>query len=161
MLVIAILLGPLGNLAMALPLSVGSAPSESQAKRILARVLPNIYRAFEFREESAAFDRLALSVTGETLTEIYLEHRRVLEMEERGGARARVVAVEILEVDAVETSGDGGFTAQAAWTVGGTVTHFGHRHFRQNRYHARVTVVPDQEIWKIRLIEVLNEERLR
>jgi hypothetical protein len=161
MLVIAVLLGPLGNWAMALPSSVGSAPSAIQAKRILARVLPNIYRAFEFREESAAFDRLALSVTGETLTEIYLDHRRSLEMEDRGGARARVVAVEILEVDSVEHVGDGSFRAQAAWTVGGTVTHFGHRHFRQNRYHARVTVVPDQGIWKIRLIEVLNEERLR
>ncbi|MEE9562787.1 MAG: HupE/UreJ family protein, partial [Thermoanaerobaculia bacterium] len=161
MLVIAVLLGPLGNVAMALPLSVGSAPSARQAKRILARVLPNIYRAFEFREESAAFDRLALSVTGDTLTEIYLDHRRVLEMEDRGGARARVVAIEILEVDSVQAAGDGSFTAQAAWTVGGTVTHFGHRHFRQNRYHARVTVVPDQDIWKIRLIEVLNEERLR
>jgi hypothetical protein len=161
MLVIAVLLGPLGNVAMALPLSVGSAPSASQAKRILARVLPNIYRAFEFREESAVFDRLALSVTGDTLTEIYLDHRRVLEMEDRGGARARVVAVEILEVDSVEPQGDSSFTAQAAWTVGGTVTHFGHRHFRQNRYDARVTVVPDQDIWKIRLIEILNEERLR
>jgi len=45
--------------------------------------------------------------------------------------------------------------------VGGTVTHFGHRHFRQNRYDARVALVPDDGIWKIRLIEVLNEERLR
>ena len=161
MLVIAVLLGPLGNLVLALPLSAGSGTSTSQAKRILAGVLPNIYRAFEFHEESAAFDRLALSVTGETLTEIYLDHRRVLEMEERGGARARVVAVEILEVDTVMPQSDGSFTAQAAWTVGGTVTHFGHRHFRQNRYDARVAVVPDQDIWKIRRIEILNEERLR
>jgi hypothetical protein len=161
MLVIAVLVGPLGNTPIAMPFSVGSAPGTGEAKLILGRVLPNIYRSFEFREESAAFDRLALSVTGETLTEIYLDHRRVLEMEERGGARARVEAVEILDVDHVEPESHGGFTAEAAWTVGGTVTHFGHRHFRQNRFETRVVVVPDQNIWKLRSIEVLNEERLR
>jgi len=45
--------------------------------------------------------------------------------------------------------------------VGGTVTHFGHRHFRQNRYDARVAVVAEDGIWKVRRIEVLNEERVR
>jgi hypothetical protein len=161
MLVVAVLLGPFGNLAIALPWSVGSAPGASQAKRILAGVLPNIYRALEFREESVVFDRLALSVTGDTLTEVYLDQRKVLVMEERGGARARVEAVEVIEVDSIQPESSGGFSAEAIWTVGGTVTHFGHRHFRQNRYDARVALVPDEGIWKIRLIEVLNEERLR
>jgi hypothetical protein len=161
MLVVAILLGPFGNLAIAVPWSVGSAPSASQAKRILAGVLPNIYRALEFREESVVFDRLALSVTGDTLTEVYLDQRKVLVMEERGGARARVEAVEVIEVDSIQPASSGGFSAEAVWTVGGTVTHFGHRHFRQNRYDARVALVPDEGVWKIRLIEVLNEERLR
>jgi hypothetical protein len=47
------------------------------------------------------------------------------------------------------------------WKVGGTVTHFGHRHFRQNRYDAEVTLVADEDVWKIKRIEVFNEERLR
>ena len=46
------------------------------------------------------------------------------------------------------------------WTVGGTVTHFGHRHFRQNRYNMQVTLVPIDETWKISAIEVLEEERV-
>jgi hypothetical protein len=100
-------------------------------------------------------------VIGETLTDVYLEHRKGLQMEERGGARARVEAVEVVEVDAVEPTSSGGFSANAIWTVGGTVTHFGHRHFRQNRYDARVEVVPDEGIWKLQSVEVLNEERLR
>ena len=108
-----------------------------------------------------AFDRLALSMTGETLTDVYLDHRRVLAMEERGGAQARVEAVEVIEVESVESEDSGGFSADAVWTVGGTVTHFGHRHFRQNRYDARVAVVADEGIWKVRRIEVLNEERVR
>ena len=155
----AFIAGPLANVLVALPMD--QTPSKEQARRILAGVLPNVYRAFESREESAAYDRLAVSVTGETLTDIYLEHRRALDMEERGGARARVEAVEVQEVRSVEPAMDGGFEAEASWTVGGTVTHFGHRHFRQNRYDTRVEVVPVDGTWKIRTVEVLEEERLR
>jgi hypothetical protein len=161
MLVVAVLLGPMGNWVVALPASVSSTPGTAQATRILARVLPNIYRAFEFREESAVFDRLATAVTGEVLTDVYLDHRKVLEMEERGGARARVEAVEIIDVDSIEPDDPSGFSARVVWTVGGTVTHFGHRHFRQNRYDARVSLVPEDDVWKIRGIEIFDEERVR
>jgi len=41
------------------------------------------------------------------------------------------------------------------------VTHFGHRHFRQNRYDARVSLVPDQDVWKIQSVEVFDEQRIR
>ena len=92
---------------------------------------------------------------------MYLEHRRALEMEERGGARARVEAVEVQVVESVEPSEQGGFSAVASWTVGGTVTHFGHRHFRENRYRAMVSVVPVEDFWKIRSIDDLQEERVR
>jgi hypothetical protein len=58
MLVVAVIFGPLGNVAIALPASVGSVPSPDQAKRILDRLLPNIYQAFEFPEEGAVIDLL-------------------------------------------------------------------------------------------------------
>jgi hypothetical protein len=127
----------------------------------LSGVLPNIYKAFEFRSEEAAFDRLSLSVTGATLTDVYLEHQKALEMEERGGARARVEAFEITDVSNIRSADDGGWVADAGWNVGGTVVHFGHRHFRQNRYQARVVVVPVDGSWKIQSITILDEERLR
>ncbi len=82
-------------------------------------------------------------------------------MEERGGARARVDAVEVLDVGEIEPRDDGGFNADASWTVGGTVTHYGHRHFRQNRYDTRVAVVPVDGMWKIRSIEILEQQRIR
>jgi hypothetical protein len=157
-LALAVVVAPFGNIVLALPSS--SVPSNAEARRILASMLPNVYRAFEFREESAAYDRLAASVTGDTLTQIYLEHRLSLEMEERGGARARVEAVEVQSVEEVTSAGPG-FEAVASWTVGGTVTHFGHRHFRENRYRASVAVVPVDDDWKIRSIEVLEETRVR
>ncbi len=160
-LALGLLIAPWGEVALALPSTFGAVPSAAGAKRILAGVLPNVYRAFEFREESAAYDRLAVSVTGDALSEIYLEHRRALEMEERGGARARVEAVEVKEVREVRPADGGGFEADAVWVVGGTVTHFGHRHFRQNRYDARIELVPFDGSWKIHAIELHDEERIR
>jgi hypothetical protein len=151
---------PIAQLAVVLPSGEGATPSAGQARRILARMLPNVYRAFEFGEEGAVYDRLALTVTGNTLTDIYLAHRGALEMTERGGARARVEAVEVKDAHSVSKSGEG-FVAQARWTVGGTVTHFGHRHFRQNMYDAHVHVVPVDGVWKLSKLEVLEQQRIR
>jgi len=160
LLVLGLLVGPIAQTAVAMPGSAGRVPSERQARRVLAGLLPNIYRALEYRDESAIYDRLAVSVTGETLTDVYLEQRRSLEIEERGGAQARVEAVEVLEVDDIQEL-DNGFRAHAIWHVGGMVTHFGHRHFRQNRYEALVGVVPVDGVWKIDGIEVLEQERVQ
>jgi hypothetical protein len=156
----ALVVGPVVQSALAVPGSAGRVPSERQARRILSGLLPNVYRALEYRQEEAIYDRLAVSVIGETLTEVYLEQRRALEMEERGGAQARVETVEVQQAADIERS-DGGFSVRGQWTVGGMVTHFGHRHFRQNRYDALVGIVPVEGTWKIRSIEVLEQERLR
>lgn len=156
----ALVVGPVVQSAIAVPGSAGRVPSERQARRILSGLLPNVYRALEYRREEAIYDRLAVSVTGETLTEVYLEQRRALEMEERGGAQARVETVEVQEARDIERAGEG-FTVRGEWTVGGMVTHFGHRHFRQNRYDARVGIEPVDGTWKIRSIEVLEQERVR
>jgi hypothetical protein len=159
-LALAFVIGPLLQSAVALPGSSGRTPSQRQARRILAGLLPNIYRALEFRDESMIYDRLAVSVTGETLTDVYLEQRRTLEVEERGGAQARVEAVEILEADEIQ-SRDRGFGVRCKWNVAGMVTHFGHRHFRQNRYDARIEIVPVAGTWKIHRIEILEQERVK
>lgn len=159
-LALALLVGPIVQGAVAVPGSAGRMPSERQARRVLSGLLPNVYRALEYRREEAIYDRLAVSVTGETLTDVYLEQRRALELEERGGAQARVETVEVREAADIERTGDG-FSVRGEWTVGGMVTHFGHRHFRQNRYNARVGIVPVDGTWKIRSIEVLEQERLR
>lgn len=156
----AVAVGPLVTTTVAVPGTGGGTPTERQARRILAGLLPGVYRALEYRAPEAIYDRLAVAVTGEALETIYLQQRRALEMEERGGARARVEAVEIREVGGIAADADG-FTVRAVWTVGGMVTHFGHRHFRQNRYDARLGIAADAGSWKLRSIEVLEQERLR
>ena len=77
------------------------------------------------------------------------------------GYQAREFEVEVLEVRSVRRDGEGGFRVDATWTVSGSVNHFGHVHCRQNRYDARVSVVPVDGYWKIRSIEILDEKRLR
>lgn len=157
----ACLVAPFAPLSVTLPGTFTGGVSQADGRRVLAGVLPNVYRAFEFREETAVYDRLAIAVTGDTLAEVYLQNRRALELEERGGARARVEAVEVIEAGEPQSLPDGGFELRAAWTVGGSVTHFGHRHFRQNRYDADVTLVPADGLWKIRSIDVIEQERVR
>jgi hypothetical protein len=160
LLAVALAAGPIARTSLALPASAAGAPSERQARRILAGLLPNIYRAMEFRDEELIYDRLTISVTGETLAEIYVDQRRTLELEERGGAQARVESVEILGAQEIESS-ERGFRVRCIWTVGGMVTHFGHRHFRQNRYDARIAIEPVASAWKIRSVEILDQERLK
>ena len=160
-LAIGLLVGPVVSTAVAVPGSERRRPSDAQARRILAALLPNVYHAMEYGDEEAIYDRLEISVTGDALTDVYLEQRRTLRFEERGGAQARVEAVEVLEAGDLETRQDGGFSLRAVWTAGGTVTHFGHRHFRQNRYDARVGLAPVDGAWKIDAVEVLEQERVR
>jgi hypothetical protein len=159
-LALSFLVGPLVETAVAVPGTYGRRPSERQARRILSGVLPNIYRAMGMRDEAMIYDRLAVTVTGETLTDVYLQQRRALAVEERGGAQARVEAVEVLEADEIESLASG-FRVRAGWTVGGMVTHFGHRHFRQNRYDANIGIVPVDGTWKLQSIEVLEQERIQ
>jgi hypothetical protein len=159
-LALALIVGPLVTTEVAIPGSLGTVPTEAQARRLLAGLLPNVYRALELRDQGRIYDRLAITVTGNTLTEVYLQQRRALELEERGGAVARVEAVEVVEVHGVEAQADG-FIVHGTWVVGGMVTHFGHRHFRQNRYDARVGIAAVDGAWKIRDIEVLEQERVQ
>jgi hypothetical protein len=136
------------------------APSIERTATILDGLLTNVYRAFDVRDENRVYDRLAMSVTGNQLSQVYLENRQALEFENRGGARANVDEVDILSVNRVKKSADDGFVAEAAWTVSGSVSHFGHTHYRRNQYHAQVTFVIEGASWKIGDIELIDEKRL-
>ncbi len=135
-------------------------PSTEHTSVILDGLLTNVYRAFDVRDESRVYDRLAASVMGDQLTQIYLDNRRALELENRGGAQANVDEVELLSVNRVTASEAGGFIAEAVWTVSGSVSHFGHTHYRRNKNHALVTFVKDGDAWKIQDIELIEEKRL-
>jgi hypothetical protein len=141
------------------PLPHGSPLPAEQAKGITEALLTNVYRSFDFRQESAIYDQLAISVTGDQLAEIYLDQRRAHELENRGGARARVETVEVLEIESVRAAGPGA-DVTARWKVSGSVNHFGHTHYRQNAYHAVLKLIPVDGVWKITGIDVYEENRI-
>ena len=141
------------------PVGHDAALSDSRARQIVADLLHNVYRAFDFRGEEQIYDTLERSVDGDLLAQIYLETRRGLELANQGGARAKVKEIELLDLYA-EPAGSGGFVATATWNVGGSVGHWGHMHQRRNQYRAELIVSPVDGIWKLVDLEILLEERL-
>ncbi len=137
----------------------GAALSDERAREVVSGLLHNVYRAFDYRDEGQIYDVLARSVEGELLTQIYLETRRGLELANQGGARAKVVAIEVTDLEA-EAADAGGFLARATWNVAGSVGHWGHVHQRRNRYRAELSVLPVAGAWKLVGVEILEEERL-
>jgi hypothetical protein len=131
---------------------------DERAEEIVSAMLYNVYRAFDFRDEEIIYDTLAHSVGGDLLTATYLETRRGLELASQGGARAKVQAIEMLEVEAENE--DDGFRATATWNVAASVGHWGHIHQRRNQYTAELTVEPVDGLWKITSMELIGEERL-
>ncbi len=141
-------------------LNKASLPSEQRGEQIIDGLLHNIYRAFDYREEDAIYDILSRSVTGDLLTDIYLETRRGLELVNQGGARAKVKAVEVQSVVLSEAAQGEGFQADVSWVVKGSVGHWGHVHQRNNRYQAKLMIEPIAEQWKLTSMSVIHEERL-
>ena len=145
---------------MNLPFLPHGKPSSERANLILNDLLTNVYRAFDRRNEEDVYDRLALSVSDDQLTEIYMENRQSMALENRGGARANVDEVNIQELYTISHDKNGGYIAETKWTVRGSVNHFGHTHYRQNQYRALVSFHIDDESWKINHIEILDTRRL-
>jgi len=135
-----------------------AAIDDERAEEIVTSLLYNVYRAFDFRDEETIYDTLAHSVTGDLLTETYIETRRGLELASQGGARAKVQEIEMKEVES-ETEG-GGFRATCTWNVAASVGHWGHIHQRRNQYVAELTIEPVDGVWKITSLELIQEERL-
>ncbi|MEC9232789.1 MAG: hypothetical protein VX403_02660 [Planctomycetota bacterium] len=141
------------------------APSIQQAEDLFVPLHGNIYRAFDYVEESDVYDALERSVSGELLDELYRMIYASLVIEEAQGATSRVLAVrpvdlsiEDVEVDPARSMID--FKALYRWQVDGRVAHWGHMHERTNEYLARFGVYGTPEGWRIDSIDLLEQERI-
>lgn len=137
----------------------GARLSDAVANDVVANLLHNVYRAFDYRAEGDIYDVLDKSVSGDLLTDIYLQTRRGLELENQGGARAKVKQIDLLEMTS-RPAPEGGFLADVTWVVGGSVGHWGHLHERRNKYQAELNIRPVEGAWKLVGMEVIQEERL-
>lgn len=135
-------------------------PSAERSTKIIDGLLTNVYRSFDYRNEEAVYDRLAISVMGDQLAQTYIEQRKGLEIENRGGASAKVNDVDVLKIHNVIAGEHSDYGIETSWTINGSVSHFGHMHYRQNRYRAIIWIAPDEGNWKIREMEIIEETRL-
>ena len=83
---LGIALIPVMKVPITNPFSPAKGLTQDDATYLLGHLLRNVYRAFDFRDESDVYDRLSMSVMGDQLTQIYLQNRQSLELENRGGA---------------------------------------------------------------------------
>jgi hypothetical protein len=157
----ALLSYPYTQVSVARPVLMAGDLDDEQAQRLLQALLKNVYRAFDFRDENDVYDKLALSVEGDLLTDIYLQNRKSFAVQKAGGAQAKVKDVDIQLAQAERQAGDTPtYAIRGQWTATGTVGHWGHVHTRQNQYDAIVTVKADQGDWKISGLELLEEQRI-
>jgi len=150
-----------GQFTIRNPLKAPYQLPEVEALMTLQGLLRNTYRAFDFRAEEDVYDKLAVSAAGDLITDIYLQSRKRLVMEEQGGARAKVQDVQLL--DAVQSgppARGGRFTFRCTWRITGTVNHWGHTHQRRNQYDALIAIQPIGQTWKIVALDVIEERRL-
>jgi hypothetical protein len=156
-----VILYPFAQVAIARPAVMAPKMTDQEAVGILNSLLKNVYRAFDFRDEDAVYDRLATSVKGDLLSDIYLQNRKSLIVTQAGGARARVKEVKILDAKIKQKQKRGlALLIRAKWTALGTVGHWGHIHTRKNLYDANITVEPVDGVWKITGLELLEEKRI-
>ena len=160
LLIVGFMLFPFVRPALGISALSHSKPSAEKGTILLNDLLGNVYRAFDRKQEDLVYDLLALSVSNEQLTEIYLQNRQSMALENRGGARATVDEVKISELFSIEKTESSAYRADVEWTVRGSVNHFGHTHYRQNQYRALVSFVIENEHWKINDIEILDARRL-
>jgi hypothetical protein len=157
----AVLLYPYGRMEVTRPAAMLQGLDEQQASVILDSLLQNVYRAFDFRDESDVYDKLAISVQGDLLTDIYLQNRKSFAVQKAGGAQARVNEVEVLAATArPDAENTQAFVIDSSWTAQGSVGHWGHVHTRKNYYDAAVTVAVVDGAWKITALELLEERRV-
>jgi hypothetical protein len=133
--------------------------SKPEAKTLISDLLKNTYRAFDFREENDIYDKLAISNSGELLSQVYLQTKKSMVIENQGGIQARVKEVVVTDVREID-SDHSGQTYECQWRVGGTVGHWGHIHRRNNQYRANISIVPVGGVWKMKALDMIEEIRL-
>jgi hypothetical protein len=152
---------PYAQVTFARPGAVAGDLEDEQSKALLQTLLKNVYRAFDFRNEEDVYDKLALTVKGDLLAELYLQNRRSFAIKKAGGAQAKIKAVNIQQAQAKRLEGGSlGYAITGRWTALGTVGHWGHTHTRQNLYDAIVSIEAIDGRWKITDIELLEERRI-
>ncbi len=111
-------------------------------------------------DRDAVWELLAGSFTGPALTQQYIEHYTTLVLSEHEETAIQVLAVDYDQLELVEPPNHVA-RVEAAWAVGGVVTHRGHKHPRVNRYHAVYRLEQVEQGLRIVDTRLKNMERVQ
>ena len=156
----AVICWPYTQVAVANPFVEPPRLADDDARAVIGGLLHNVYRAFDRHDESLIYDRLARSVAGPLLGEVFLTTRKTTEVKNQGGVRITVKQVEILDLSAEPPDGMSEYTFRCRWRVAGSIGHWGHIHRRVGEHRARLTIAPIDGTWKITAIEMMDAQPL-
>ena len=159
LILMALALLPYGVSRASVPFLSPDVPSPQQARRIIEPMLSEIYHAFNLNDESETYDRLAEQVSGDLVTDIYLDSRRRLVAGTREGASVVVRQVVVQDVGAPWTTEADNPAYPCRWTVTAKVTHWQHSHQRRNVYEGDLRLAVENDRWKLAAIDLRSEER--
>jgi hypothetical protein len=136
--------------------------SNQQASDIFSQLHKNLFRAFDYHNESDIYDALAKSVDGKLLRRLYLQINESLKVQEQGGAISHIDEVKIISGQKLDRSPERqteqiGFGFRSKWDLIGTVEHWGHVHQRTNKYDAEFQIHLVDGNWKITDLQVLDD----
>ena len=129
----------------------------NDADQVFTQLHKNMFRAFDYRQESDIYDALANSVEGDLLRKLYLDINDSLKIKEQGDAVATITEVNIVDSSIEQPISEEerffvdrpGFDYRCKWNLIGSVEHWGHIHERTNQYDARFKVSLVDDSWKI------------
>jgi hypothetical protein len=133
--------------------------SRDEIPVLVRALLEQVYLAFEKEDEDEIYEALSSVAEGEVLADLYLQKRAALVMEDDGGARSSLRAVELERTEAGPLPGAEGYNVHGVWRVVGSIGHWGHVHDRVNRYEADLTISPIGGSWKITGFELRDVVR--
>ena len=135
------------------------APSPQQARRIIEPMLSEIYHALNLTDEGQTYDQLAEQVSGDLVPDLYLDSRRRLVAGARQGASVAVKQVKVQAVGTPRISEAEAPAYPCRWTVTAKVTHWQHSHERRNMYQGDLSLIVEDNRWKLAALNLRSEER--
>jgi hypothetical protein len=137
-----------------------SMPNEAAAAKILQGLMLNTYRAFMLQDDEDIYDVLSRSVSGDFLSEVFLQNRENMRMDNFEDAMVIIQQLDIKSIESMKRTRDGRINMVANWDVYGSVHHQKHVHYRCNTYKAEVVIEPIDNYWKLVKIQLLDEQRV-
>lgn len=141
--------------------STKSTLSEAAIVRDFEAIHRTVYGVYALPlDRNAIHDLLDDSFFGEALTDEYVEHFTTRVRMRQEDTAIHIVRVDYDRVHVLDVE-DEQYRVGVAWSVGGVVTHQGHKHTRVNRYEAVYTLTQTAEGLRIIDTRLRNLRRVR